>query len=249
MGDIAQILTLRATCSFPPPRIFSNALLANPDITSLIRDTEVHERALFSVPPPPPPVSQTPDPAPSTRRQTVFNVAGGEVSTGPPPSSSRGGPRRNTAVAAVLGAPLHAQLLQRGGTIDGQIPTMKGDVDVEVLLRGAEKLCTVYPLPGAAERISQQRQKFGHQNNTLAYYETRVNEQSQALERRTRDHQRDEDEEYEGKQDVTEERKEDFTIEELRQEEEEVRELEKKKKELQERLRATEKDLGGLLNL
>ena len=46
------------TCSFPPPKIFTNALLANHDITSLIRDTEAHERALFSVPPPPPPAAQ-----------------------------------------------------------------------------------------------------------------------------------------------------------------------------------------------
>jgi hypothetical protein len=231
--------------------MFSNALLASPDITSLIRDTEVHERALFSVPPPPPLASQPPDPAPSTRRQTVFNVAGGEVSTGPPPSSTRGGPRRKTAVAAVLGGPLHAQLLRRTNNADGSVRTGKGDVDVEVLLRGAEKLCTVYPLPGAAERIGQQRQKYSHQNNTLAYYETRVHEQAQALERRTKDHQREEDDDLEDDelQTAVEERRDDFTIEELRQEEDDVRELEKKKKELQNRLKATEKDLGGLLNL
>ena len=33
--------------SFAPPKIFTNALLQNHDITSLIRDTELHERALF----------------------------------------------------------------------------------------------------------------------------------------------------------------------------------------------------------
>ncbi|KFY34136.1 hypothetical protein V495_08206, partial [Pseudogymnoascus sp. VKM F-4514 (FW-929)] len=43
-----------ASLPFPPPKIFTNALLASHDITALIRDTEPHERALFSVPPPPP---------------------------------------------------------------------------------------------------------------------------------------------------------------------------------------------------
>ncbi|KAK3305832.1 DASH complex subunit Spc34, partial [Chaetomium strumarium] len=171
---------------FPPPRIFTNALLSNPDITSLIRDTEAHERALFSVPPPAPPASrQNPDPPkPSSRRQTVFNVAAGEVTTGPPPNSTRSsGPvaRRNTAVVAVLGGDLHAQIVRgrggQGGRGEG------GDVDIEVLLHGAEKLCAVYPLPGAVERIPAQRQKFAQQSNTLAYYEAKVAEQQEALER------------------------------------------------------------------
>ena len=44
--------------SFPGPKIFTNALLAgNHDITALIRDTEQHERALFSLAPPPLPKS------------------------------------------------------------------------------------------------------------------------------------------------------------------------------------------------
>ncbi|KAJ9148524.1 DASH complex subunit Spc34 [Pleurostoma richardsiae] len=232
---------------FPPPKIFTNALLSNHDITSLIRDTEAHERALFSVPPPlPPPTTKNPDPPkPSSRRQTVFNVAGGEVTTGPPTTRASGvPPRRSTAVAAVLGGDLHAQILRRGGVGDGG----KGDVDIEVLLRGAEKLCEVYPLPGAAERIPALRQKHAHQCNTLAYYEAKVAEQSQALERRNKDHWRDEEDDNAeqqregGSEDV-------LTEEDLGGEEEEIRELDRKKKELQERLRAMDKDLGGLLNL
>ncbi|EAQ83217.1 hypothetical protein CHGG_09621 [Chaetomium globosum CBS 148.51] len=72
---------------FPPPKIFTNALLSNPDITSLIRDTEAHERALFFRPRPAPSPTRTnnppepdpPPPKPSSRRQTVFNVAAGEA--------------------------------------------------------------------------------------------------------------------------------------------------------------------------
>ncbi|KAL2144957.1 hypothetical protein VTI28DRAFT_8301 [Corynascus sepedonium] len=251
---------------FPPPKIFTNALLSNPDITSLIRDTEAHERALFSVPAPPPPPQQStatgrqikPDPSKhSSRRQTVFNVAGGEVTTGPPPSSSRGAgthtARRNTAVAAVLGGDLHAQIVRRGGhQHQHQNQQGGGDVDIEVLLHGAEKLCAVYPLPGALERIPALRQKYAQQSATLAYYEGKVAEQQEALERMNLERVLGEDEGEEGDGDE-EEGKEGWetgmTEEDLRREEEEARALERKKRELQARLRAIESDLGGLLNI
>ncbi|KAI1296978.1 DASH complex subunit Spc34 [Xylaria venustula] len=232
---------------FPPPKIFTNALLSNHDITSLIRDTEAHERALFSVPPPPPQATAQPqdNPKPSSRRQTVFNVASGEVTTSA--NTSRGGaaPRRNTAVAAVLGGDLHDQIRRserRGG---------KDGVDVEILLRGAEKLCGVYPLPGALERIAAQRTKYAHSRNTLAYYEAKVEEQAEALRQMNKDHRMDEDEDDEdegtgGDGGGTDEI---VTEEELRKTEAEVRELEKKKKELQDRLRGMDKDLGGLLHM
>ncbi|WYZ34309.1 hypothetical protein EsH8_I_000585 [Colletotrichum jinshuiense] len=238
---------------FPPPKIFTTAMLYNSDITSLIRDTEAHERALFSVPPPPAPTtSQNPDPKPTNRRQTVFNVASGEVTTGPPAGSSRagggggmGGPRRHTAVSAVLGGDLHAQL-RRG---ERQAASKGGDVDVEVLLTGATKLCGVYALPGALERIPQLRSRYAHQTNTLAYYEAKVAEHQATLERMNKDHWMGEGDE---EQDVPEDEDEGgdlMTEEDLRAEEEVVRELDKKKRELQQRLRAMDKDLGGLLNM
>ncbi|KAL7619879.1 hypothetical protein AAE478_010426 [Parahypoxylon ruwenzoriense] len=231
---------------FPPPKIFTNALLANDDITSLIRDTEAHERALFSVPPPPPQsssVSQIPDPQKqSSRRQTVFSVASGEVTTSGSGATGRsaGGPRRHTAVAAVLGGDLHEQIRrsERRGS--------KDDVDVEILLKGAEKLCGVYPLPGALERIAAQRSKYAHSRSTLAYYEAKVAEQAEALGRMNKDHWMDDDEEEE---EVPQDAEEILTEDDLRREEEEVRELDKKKKELQERLKAMDKDLDGLLNM
>ncbi|KAI4208718.1 MAG: hypothetical protein LQ348_000039 [Seirophora lacunosa] len=43
-----------AELPFPPPKRFANALLRFHDITALIRDTEVHERALFRFAPPDP---------------------------------------------------------------------------------------------------------------------------------------------------------------------------------------------------
>ncbi|KAJ3520477.1 hypothetical protein NM208_g13691 [Fusarium decemcellulare] len=212
---------------FPSPKIFTNALLSNHDITSLIRDTEPHERALFSVPPPPPPSTALKPAEPektksSGRRQTVFNVASGEVTT---------------AVAAVLGGQMHEEL--RRGEAD-----RKGDVDVNVLLRGAEKLCGVYELPGARERITALRSKHAHGKNTMAYYEARVADQAEQLASLDdRDWLGDEDDEEE------EEEGEVWTEEDLRREEEEAREMEVKKKELQSRLRQMEKDLGGLMRM
>ncbi|KAI9147704.1 hypothetical protein HJFPF1_12734 [Paramyrothecium foliicola] len=234
---------------FPSPKIFTNALLSNHDITSLIRDTEAHERALFSVPPPPPPAASSTKPSeteakPKARRQTVFNVASGEVTTGPP--SRAGGaahPRRHTAVAAVLGGEMHDHL-RRGET------DRKGDVDVEVLLRGAEKLCGVYELPGARERIANLRSKHRHGKNTMAYYEAKVAEQSDQLASMNKDWMDEDEDEDEGQGDEGEGDGTDiWTEEDLRREEEEARELERKKRELQARLRAMEKDIGGLMNM
>lgn len=263
---VADVLLLFLDRRFPPPKVFTNALLYNDDITSLIRDTEAHERALFSVPAPLPTAkaaTTTPSGSASTleggatgadaaaaasssssrRRQTVFNVAAGEVTTGPPSARPSAAPRRQTAVAAVLGGDLHAQIAQRGGG---------GDVDINMLLKGAEKLCSVYALPGALERIPALRQKHTQQSNTLTYYETKVAEQAQRLEDMNRDWRDGDDEDNDDSTaaataapvvpDVP-------TEDDLRHEEQEIRELERRKKELQERLRAMDKDLGGLLNM
>ncbi|KAK7968754.1 hypothetical protein PG984_016528 [Apiospora sp. TS-2023a] len=244
---------------FPPPKIFTNALLSNHDITSLIRDTEAHERALFSVPPPPPqpstaqakPEQQQPPAKQSSRRQTVFNVASGEVTTSGANTgrASSAAPRRHTAVAAVLGGDLHDQIRrsERGLWSKRAADNNQGQgVDVELLLKSAEKLCGVYPLPGALERIPAQRSKYAHNLNTLAYYEAKVAEQTEALGRQHKDMWSDEEEEEE---EAPAADGAIMTEEELRQEEEEVQELDKKKRELQERLKAMEKDLGGLLHM
>lgn len=208
-------------------------MLSNHDITSLIRDTESHERALFSVPPPPTTNPAPEEPSGSTRRKTVFNVASGAVTTGPPTRGGGSQPaaRRHTAVAAVLGGALHEQVRH----------SETRNVDVEILLRGAEKLCGVYELPGARDRIAQLRARDRNGKSTLEYYEGKVEEQKRALEGLSASRGwREEEEEEEG---------EVWTEEDLRREEEGVREMEAKKRELQARLRAMEKDLGGLMRM
>ena len=121
-----------AELPFPGPKIFTNALLSNHDITSLIRDTEHHERALFHLAPPPLPkarstdfassISSAPAPSAAARRQTGYG----------------GRQPKNKAVAAVLGGDLF-QATRRVDTTGRQ----KGGIDVEVLLHGAEKLAAV----------------------------------------------------------------------------------------------------------
>jgi hypothetical protein len=135
--------------SFAPPRIFTNALLQNHDITSLIRDTELHERALFSVPPPPAAPKHT-DTASTNRRNTIFNPNGAGASISGGGANAVRAPRRNTAVAAVLGNDLVERIRRGGGGGAGSglgyrkyDSTNKNEVDVESLLEGAEKLLGV----------------------------------------------------------------------------------------------------------
>lgn len=137
---------------------------------------------------------------------------------------------------------MHDQL-RRGET------DRKGDVDVEVLLRGAEKLCGVYELPGARERITQLRTKHRHGKNTMAYYEAKVAEQAEQLASMNKDWMDSDDEEVEGEGESRGGGGEVWTVEDFRREEEEAKEMEAKKKELQARLRQMEKDLGGLMNM
>jgi hypothetical protein len=135
---------------FPPPKIFTNALLQPHDITALIRDTELHERALFSVPPPAP-LPKAQDPANSNRRNTTFNISGGTSASIPGGGANAvRAPRRNTAVAAVLGTELVERIRRGGGGGAGSgigyrtyDSNNKGEVDVETLLEGAEKLLSV----------------------------------------------------------------------------------------------------------
>lgn len=201
---------------------------------------EPHERALFSVPPPQPPQIPTKRESEKTagkaRRQTVFNVAQGEVTTGPPTTRAR--PRQHTAVAAVLGGDLHSRIV-RGGQSN------KGEVDLEVLLHGVEKLCNVYPRPDALERIGAIRRKNTQQWDTMAYYESGIAKQQEEASRRfNKDHLfSDEEDDDEEKNDAGDDR---MTEEELRREEEEVRRLERRQRELRERLRTMGKDMSGL---
>ncbi|KAI6819014.1 hypothetical protein KC340_g13990 [Hortaea werneckii] len=239
-----------ADLPFPGPKIFTNALLSpNHDITALIRDTEQHERALFHLAPPPMPSKS----------------AGGDV-TGPPKTTSNAGStaaRRQTAfptgvrqpkskaVAAVLGGDLYAKTRREGANVRG-----KGDVDVEVLLEGAERLGAVYPIPGASEKIAALRRRHSQLAANISHYEDRVARNAQELSLMNRSSSRYDDEEdmaegEPGSEEADPEAEMDLgslpTVEDLRREEEEIRELERKKRNLEERVEGMGRDLGGLM--
>ncbi|KAF2234206.1 DASH complex, subunit Spc34 [Viridothelium virens] len=234
-----------AELPFPQPKIFTNALLHPHDITALIRDTEVHERALFTMPPPAPtPKAQDP----SGRRQTAF---GGSQT----PSASRA-PRRNTAVAAVLGGDMVERLRRGGGggvgTGLGPRPAdsrNKGEVDVELLLEGAEKLCGVYPISGATEKIATLRRRHQQLASSIEYYEEEVAQQTAQLNRMNRPAEFEDDgfDEDAGGGEEGIEHTTAFTVEDMQREEEEIKELERKKQGLEDRVSGMEKDLGGLM--
>ncbi|KAK7712919.1 hypothetical protein SLS57_007663 [Botryosphaeria dothidea] len=227
-----------AELPFPRPKIFTNALLHQHDITTLIRDTESHERALFSVPPPPKnPVPQEPSPfVSSNRRATVFNA-----------------PRRNTAVAAILGSELVDRIREGGGGGAGSGLGYRsygggrdrGEVDVETLLEGAEKLCGVYHIPGVNQKIAQLRQRHARLTSSIEHYELRVAEQQAQLARMNKPRD-DYDDPPEEEPESEPEEEAPLTIEDLRREEEEVKELERKKRGLEDRVNSMGRDISGV---
>ncbi|KAH4079039.1 hypothetical protein HBI62_187250 [Parastagonospora nodorum] len=239
-----------AELNFAPPKIFTNALLQNHDITSLIRDTEPHERALFSVPPPPAAPKHTDPSASANRRNTIFNANGAGASISGGGANAVRAPRRNTAVAAVLGNNLVERIRRGGGggagsglgyrKYDGN---NKNEVDVESLLEGAEKLLGVYPIPGAQEKIAAMRQRHAQVTASIDYYEERLEQQTSEFSRLNRN--RDFLDEIE---DAEEEPPEapPLSEENLRREEEEMKQLERKKRELEDRVHSMSRDISGL---
>ena len=124
----------------------------------------------------------------------------------------------------------------------------KGDLDIEVLLKGAEKLGEVYHMEGARDRIAQARHRYGRIEKSLRYYEEKVARQARELERMQRAGEEDFEDEMDMEWEQPQQEEEDVDIEELiMAEEEEIRELERKKRELEERVSGMERDLGGLL--
>ncbi|KAK5131543.1 hypothetical protein LTR08_000870 [Meristemomyces frigidus] len=246
LEQMALCSTSIATLSFPGPKQFTNALLSTHDITALIRDTESHERALFHLAPPQLPTkvndfaSSVSSAAPTTtaaRRATAF-----------------GGVRqpKSRAVAAVLGGDLYQKT--RKAPTDGQ-GRQKGEIDVEVLLEGAEKLAAVYPIPGATDKIAALRRRHEQLAANIAHYEDRVARNTQELQLMNRPNSRHAAYAEEEEEEVDEVGVDEaggagsivMTKEDLEREEQEIRELERKKRSLEQRVSGMERDLGGLM--
>lgn len=120
---------------FPPPKIFTNALLGNHEITTLIRDTEPHERALFSLDPQ---AKFVPTQHRSKRRTTTFPIEENNRL-----ASFNVRSRKQSAVARVLGTHMQQEIESHGGRARNQKSGGLRGIDVEILLEGAEKLCSI----------------------------------------------------------------------------------------------------------
>ncbi|KIW89139.1 uncharacterized protein Z519_09991 [Cladophialophora bantiana CBS 173.52] len=219
----------------PPPKIFTNALLNNQEITTLIRDTEPHERALFSI---------DPNALSRNRQQNGF-----------PPMDTKNGhqgrksgfpsahPIKQSAVSRLLGKEMLQEIRQSSSA------RSREGVNVEVLLRGAEKLCEVYTVAGATDRIRVLRSRHREVAGSIAMLEEKVSKQQSLLDRRNlalnseeREDEQEQDQDPMDHNDAVGFLEEDFQVEE-----EEIRELEARKKALEERVSDMERDLGGLL--
>lgn len=143
----------------------------------------------------------------------------------------------------MLGPELHGEVRR----LDG-----KGEVDIEVLLKGAEKLNGVYAIPGVPKRIESLRIRHEQLQGSLRHYEQKVERQTRELERMNRgdgwEDEEGEEWDSEGRRTPAADGEEvEVTDEDLKREEEEIRELERRKKELEDRVSGMERDLGGLL--
>lgn len=122
-------------------------------------------------------------------------------------------------------------------------------VNVEVLLQGAEKLCAIYPVAGAEQRILSLRTRHSRVAESVQEYESKVMKQQIRLNHTNRGDELDDGMDAEGKDtlSVSVGKPSVMTEDDLRAEENEIRELEAKKKMLEERIAGMERDMGGLL--
>ncbi|KAL4894232.1 DASH complex subunit Spc34 [Aspergillus ambiguus] len=226
-----------ADLPFPPPRIFTNALLGAHDITALIRDTETHERALFQTDPA---VKTSSSHRRATRRGTTFPTESDGESMASRIYSARNS-RNQSAVARVLGSDMMEEIKRSAGT---STRGARSEVNVDVLLRGAEILCNVYPVAGAQEKIASLRYRHQMISESLLELEERVANNTAELERMSRSYG-DNYDEFDVPISAPQEPVE-VTDADIGQELEEIRALERKKRSLENRVSGMDRDLGGL---
>ncbi|KAL8840222.1 MAG: hypothetical protein Q9170_001429 [Blastenia crenularia] len=236
-----------AELPFPPPKRFTNALLRSHDITALIRDTEAHERALFRFAPPEP--SNLPVRRGILRKSVPYGFQENSEQSSSGSQLSRS-TSRYPAVRPLPGTEVGDQLRHDSA----QAGKERVEVDVNLLLKSAESLSGIYPIPGAKEKINMLQSRFNQLTTSIARYESRVSKQTAQLSKLTR---REESNEYGHapspengsvpNHTIAKLDEMPVTLEDLGKEEQDVRDLERKKQALEERVSGMERDLGGLL--
>jgi septal ring factor EnvC (AmiA/AmiB activator) len=155
--------------------------------------------------------------------------------------------RKQSAVARVLGPDMLQEIQRSSGNARSRYGAA-GGVNVEVLLNGAERLCAVYPVAGASEKIASLRSRHRNIADSIAHHEEKVAKQQARLNKvnKASDYVHSYEDEVE-KALLDESAEKMATEQDLEAEEQEIRELEAKKRALEERVSGIEKDLGGLL--
>jgi hypothetical protein len=148
---------------------------------------------------------------------------------------------KQSAVARVLGNEMLLEIRQSSGSAARD----KGNVNVEVLLRGAERLCDAYAVAGATDKIAGIRQRHNAVTASITDYQARVSTQQSRLDRFHSGSGYGMDDAENGVDDAV--KATIFTEQDFEAEEADVRELEARKKALEVRVAGMEKDLGGLL--
>ncbi|RVX75402.1 hypothetical protein B0A52_00755 [Exophiala mesophila] len=221
---------------FPSPRIFTNAILGDHEITTLIRDTEPHEQALFSVDQ----TAVTKSSRPSTARVLgEDNPLYGRKSLFPASQ-----PSKQSIITRLLGQ----EMLQEIRKSTSSTSQVQNGVNVEVLLRGAEKLSEAYDVAGVSEKIRSLRKRHQEAASGVTALERKVAKQQSSLDRRNQGQDVDDMDVEPDVQASTGIMGEvaSFTPEDILAEEEEIKELEARKKALENRVSGMERDLGGL---
>ena len=151
----------------------------------------------------------------------MFAVAEGAVT-----GMALGKGARGRAVKEVLGREMSDLVRKEEG---------REKVDLEILLRGVEKLDMVYGGEGVKDRVEDVRRRWGSVRGDLRVLEERVKWQEGELEGLGGE-----------KLELGDESGTEVTEEDLRREEDEMRELEERKVELEGKIKGIEEHLGTL---
>lgn len=147
--------------------------------------------------------------------------------------------RNQSAVARVLGSDMMDEIKRSAGT---SARGTRNEVNIDVLLRGAEILCNVYPVAGAQEKIATLRYRHELISGSIAQLEDRVARNTAELEQMSQSYGEEYDD-YDNPTTATLE----VTDADIEREMEEIRELERRKRALEARVSGMERDLGGLI--
>jgi hypothetical protein len=148
-------------------------------------------------------------------------------------------PLKESAVSRVLGTDMLQEIRQSSSG------RHTGGVNVEVLLLSAQKLCEVYSVAGAKDKIKALHNRHKEIASSIDVLEDKVARQQSLVERKASTAGIDDEEIMEDTRPQDTEPL--FTEADLLAAEDEIRELEAKKQALEDRVSGIDRDLGGLL--